>query len=263
MNGFLVLDSSTFLKEVGLTSKRASALKHYLFIRGIGLVVLEVVAQECREKLSIRAKTMRDRAQEQIRMLANFMGSVGGWMAPSDEAIEQRATELSIGEHLHASVWPTSSESENRAKLRLRYERPPSHRNKKLNDCIIWEHCLDILGNKDVIFVSEDLDFRGIGKDAIHPDLLREARSVSNRDFTFFHDVESLLDEIKCKIDPVPTDDMFGFIYDEITTDRLELEQSSDCIPNRTGVVKQTALATSQREIVEVRLDVEGHLGKR
>ena len=257
MNGFLVLDSSTFLKEVGLTSKRASALKHYLFVRSIGLVVLEVVAQECREKLAKKAKAMRDRAQEQMRMLANFMGSVSGWTAPSDEAIEQRAIELSIADHLRASVWPTSSESEKRAKARLRYERPPSHRNKKLNDCVIWEHCLDILRNQDLIFVSEDLDFRNIGKDAIHPDLLREAKSVSNLAFTFFHDIESLLDEIKCKIDPVPTDDMFRFIYDEITTDRLVLEQRSDCIPDRIGVVKQTALATSQREIVEVRLDVE------
>ena len=30
----LVLDSSTFIKEVGLTKKGASALKHYLFHPG-------------------------------------------------------------------------------------------------------------------------------------------------------------------------------------------------------------------------------------
>ena len=30
----LVLDSSTFINEVGLTKKGASALKHYLFHRG-------------------------------------------------------------------------------------------------------------------------------------------------------------------------------------------------------------------------------------
>ena len=257
MNGFLVLDSSTLLNEVGLTSKRASALKYYLFMREIGLVVLEIVAKECRDKLAKRAKGMRDRAQDQMRMLANFMGRVSGWTAPSDEAIEQRSIELSIAKHLRASVWPTSPESNRRAMERLRCERPPSHRNKKLNDCIIWEHCLDILRTKDVTFVSEDTDFRNIGKDSIHSDLLREAESVPNRSFRFFHNVESLLDEIKCKIDTVPTDDMFRFIYDEITTRRLELEQSSGCGPSGTGVVQQTALATGRRELVELRLDVQ------
>ena len=285
MNGFLVLDSSTLLNEVGLTSKRASALKYYLFMREIGLVVLEIVAQqECRDKLAKRAKGMRDRAQDQMRMLANFMGRVSGWTAPSDEAIEQRSIELSIAKHLRASVWPTSPESNRRAMERLRCERPPSHRNKKLNDCIIWEHCLDILRTKDVTFVSEDTDFndciiwehcldilrtkdvtfvsedtdfRNIGKDSIHSDLLREAESVPNRSFRFFHNVESLLDEIKCKIDTVPTDDMFRFIYDEITTRRLELEQSSGCGPSGTGVVQQTALATGRRDLVELRLDVQ------
>ena len=197
MNGFLVLDSSTLLNEVGLTSKRASALKYYLFLREIGLVVLEIVAQECRDKLAKRAKGMRDRAQDQMRMLANFMGRVNGWTAPSDEAIEQRSIELSIAKHLRASVWPTSPESNRRAMERLRYERPPSHRNKKLNDCIIWEHCLDILRTKDVIFVSEDTDFRNIGKDSIHSDLLREAESVPNRSFRFFHNVEPFAETLE------------------------------------------------------------------
>ena len=35
----LVLDSSTFINEVGLTKKGASALKHYLFHRGTQLVI--------------------------------------------------------------------------------------------------------------------------------------------------------------------------------------------------------------------------------
>ena len=257
MNGFLILDSSTLLKEVGLPSKRASALKHYLLLRGIGLVVLEIVAQECRSKLAMRAKSMRSRAQDQLRMLANFMGRVSGWTAPSDEAIEQRSIELSIAKHLSATVWPTSPESYRRAMDRLRHERPPSHRHKRPHDCIIWEHCLDVLRSKDVIFVSEDTDFRNIGKDGIHPDLLREAKSVPNRSFRFYHNMESLLHDLKCEIDRVPPDEVFSFIYDEIATRRLELEQSSGCIPSSTGAVQQTAFATSLREVVELRLDVQ------
>ena len=55
----LVLDSSTFIKEVGLTKQGASALKHYLFHRGTQLVVPEVVAEECERKLATKAKGMK------------------------------------------------------------------------------------------------------------------------------------------------------------------------------------------------------------
>ena len=48
-NEVLVLDSSTFVREIGLTSKGGSALKHYLYLRGIQLVVPEVVAEECEQ----------------------------------------------------------------------------------------------------------------------------------------------------------------------------------------------------------------------
>ena len=51
----LVLDSSTFIQEAGLTSRGASALKHYLYHRGTRLIVPEVVAEEYERKLIERA----------------------------------------------------------------------------------------------------------------------------------------------------------------------------------------------------------------
>ena len=48
----LVLDSNTFIKEAGLTSGGASALKHYLYYRRTKLVVPRVVAEECERKLT-------------------------------------------------------------------------------------------------------------------------------------------------------------------------------------------------------------------
>ena len=42
----LVLDSSTFIREVGLMSTKDSALKRYLYCRGTQLVVPQAAAEE-------------------------------------------------------------------------------------------------------------------------------------------------------------------------------------------------------------------------
>ena len=44
----LILDTNTFVAEIGLTSRDGSALKHYLYRRGMQLVVPEVVAEKMR-----------------------------------------------------------------------------------------------------------------------------------------------------------------------------------------------------------------------
>lgn len=41
----LILDSSTFVAEAGLTRRGGSALKHYLYVRGMQLVVPDASAQ--------------------------------------------------------------------------------------------------------------------------------------------------------------------------------------------------------------------------
>ena len=57
----LILDTNTFVAEIGLTSRDGSALKHYLYRRGMQLVVPEVVAEECGRKLTDHAKGKRNR----------------------------------------------------------------------------------------------------------------------------------------------------------------------------------------------------------
>ena len=138
----LVLDTSTLVEEIGLTSKGASALKHYLYHRGTELVVPQVVAEECERVLGARAKGKKKQAEECMMWLARFYGSVGGWQVPSDDAIEERARALAKAEQLEAVVLPESKVVRERAETRNRAERPPGHHRPGLEDCIIWEQCL-------------------------------------------------------------------------------------------------------------------------
>ena len=255
----LVFDSCTSIAEIGLMSKGTSALKHYLYHRGIQLVVPEVVAEECERHLTDRAMDRKKRIEKSLEWLGRFCGRVNGWSAPSDEAIAARAKALATVDHLRAVVLSETDTLRRRAELRAQAERPPSHRRPSLADCKIWEQCLELLAEHDVVFVTSDGDFCGHRqKDKLHPQLQAEADEVGKgRSLTFHPNMESLLSELRSQIPPIPKVDVFAFIYDAISADMQELQSNSGCQPKVDGKVTQTLLTTDQAEVIEVRLEVE------
>ena len=218
----LVLDSSIFIKEVGLTKEGASALKHYLFRRGTQLVVPEVIAKECEDKLAAKAKGMKQNVQGRLAWLARFYGRVNGWTGPSDDDLEKRAQAVANGQHLGAIVLPETDTLLARAEARNQNQRPPSHKKSSLADCVIWEQCLELLKNHDVVFVSNDADFRGhISADELHPQLRGEVQEVAGDwSVTFHPNIESLLSELRSEIPPLPDDQVMTFVYNTIDGNR-------------------------------------------
>ena len=255
----LVLDSSTFIQEIGLTSRGASALKHYLYHRGTQLVVPQVVAEECERNLAARAREKKEKIENQLGWLGRFFGSVRKWQGPSDDAIEKRAKLLAHAEHLGATVLSETEIIRKQAEARNRAERPPSHNSSELNDCRIWEQCLALLADHDVVFVSGDSDFHIDRKrHELHPQLQAEAEEVSaGRRLTFHPNMESLLSRLKIEIPSILKEDVFTFVYDELAADIKELESNSGCRPTATGDVNKTLFTTDQANILEVRLEVD------
>ena len=107
----LVLDSSTFIKEIGLMSEKGSALKHYLYCRGMQLVVPEAAAEEYERNLAKVAKEKIVRIHNELGWLAQFCGGVGGWRAPGDDVIEGRAKALAAADGLGAILLPESTDT--------------------------------------------------------------------------------------------------------------------------------------------------------
>ena len=166
----LILDSSTFIREIGLMSTKGSALKHYLYCRGTQLVVPQAAAEEYERHLARRAKGKIAHIQKELGWLAQFCDGVAGWSAPGDDVIEERAKALAAGDSLGAVFLPESDDSWARARHRNLVERPPAHLKAGFGDCRIWEQCLELLSGHDVVFVAADEDFcsRREGK-SLHP----------------------------------------------------------------------------------------------
>ena len=255
----LILDSDIFISEIGLTSRRGSALKHYLSRRGMQLVVPEVVAEECERHLINRAMGKKRGIEDSLQWLGRFLGRVSGWRSPNDETIRERARALARAEHLGAVVVRESLGVRGRADSRHQGERPPSHREPQLSDCRIWEQCMELLGRCHVVFVSGDGDFLGHREpDRLHPTLQAEAEAIAeDRSWTFHRTMESLLDELKSEIQPIPDDLVLAFVYESIASDVEKLASMSGCHPKLSGgQVKQTLLTTDDAEVLEVRLEI-------
>ena len=255
----LVLDSSTFIREIGLMSTKGSALKHYLFCRGTQLVVPQAAAEEYERQLVNKAKGKIGHIQKELRWLAQFCDGVAGWSAPGEDVIESRAKALAAGGSLGAVFLVETDDSRARARHRNSAERPPSHLKAAMGDCRIWEQCLELLSSHNVVFVAADQDFqsRREGK-SLHPQLRAEAEEVgAGRSLTFHADMEALLRELKSEISPIPDDAIFEFVYEANQKTIEELQWNSECRPTATGTIKQTRLATEAHDVIEVRLDVE------
>ena len=255
----LVLDSSTFIKEIGLMSRKGSALKHYLYCRGTQLVVPEAAAEEYERNLASAAKKKVDRIHKELEWLAQFVGRIRGWNAPSNDDIDHRAKALAAGGGLGAVLLPETHDTRTRAWRRDHDERPPSHRSHEMGDCRIWEQCLELLTGHDVVFVAADKDFHSHhNPGTLHPLLSAEAKEMGAwRCLTFHSDMASLLNELKSEIPPIPNDLIFEFVYGKSGDVIQELESNSTCRPTSTGTIKQTRLTTEARDVIEVRLEVE------
>ena len=217
----------------------------------------EVVAEECEPKLALIARGRIGKVIEQLDWLGRFLGRVSGWQAPSDDAIEERTKVLAKAEHLEAIAMPEAEMVRKRAESRYRAERPPSHRRPGLGDCRIWEQCLELLADHDVVLVSGDEDFLGHRRDELHPQLRAEADAVgTGRILTFHQSMEDLLAELRTEIPSIPDTEVIAFVYDAVAADIQELETNSGCRPMAAGGVKQTLLTTDQADVIEMRLEM-------
>ncbi|MDD9981837.1 MAG: PIN domain-containing protein [Gammaproteobacteria bacterium] len=254
----LVFDTSAFIAEIGLMSQKGSALKHYLYCRGTRLVVPQAAAEEYERNLTSQANVKVEQIEKNRRWLAQFLRGGSGWSAPDEHSIRARARELASGADLGAVYVPETDDARARAEERNRAERPPSHLKAGIGDCRIWEQCLELLADYDVVFVATDKDFRSHqNQNGLHPVLRAESDAVgAGRKLTFHRDVRSLLQELRSEIPPIPNETIFEFIYDAMRERVQELASDSECQPTSTGTIEQTRFTTDAREIIEVRLEM-------
>ena len=221
-------------------------------------MVPEVVAEECERHLSKLATGKVESVHAALGCLARLCGGVNGWTPPQDADIAERVKALACGEGFDAVVLKDTPALRQRAEERCRAERPPSHRKNSLQDCRIWEQCLDLLRERDVIFGRDDGDFRARRQpERLHPQLRAEADAARGGGLTFHISMSSLLSDLRAEMPRLATEKVFAFVYSAIVEETRELEANSGYRPTSAGTVEQQFFTTDRPEVVEVRLKVK------
>ena len=244
-NEVLVFDSSTFIEEAGLTSRGASALKHYLRHRGMQLVVPEAALKEYERSLVTRIAGKIQGIKRDLEWLGRVCKEPSGWNAPTEGEIKERAKTLAKAAHLKAIIQPETETLRKRANARNQVQRPPSHRQASLADCKIWEQCLELLEHHDVVFVARDGDFRSgwnPKEEKLHAQLQAEADAVgAGRTLTFHCKMESLLEELKHEIPSIPKEEILNYVYEASAADIETLEANGGYRANRGATSNNTS----------------------
>ena len=124
----------------------------------------------------------------------------------------------------------------------------------------IWEQCLELLKDHDVVFVARDGDFRSARnpkEEKLHPQLQAEADAVgAGRTLTFHCRMESVLSELKHEIPSIPKEQVLAFVYKAIAGTIEQLEANSGYQANTNGDVDLHFLTTNDADIVEVRIEI-------
>ena len=250
--GRLLLDSNIWIKEVGLMSRRASTLRLYMKERRKRLVVPEVVRVEAARHLASRMCSETETARRAHDRLVRMFGRLSEWQIPSDEEVAEHAKRLATGVDVPADYVELQPDTALRGARRCIALRPPAHRKRAFEDCLIWEEVTNVLDNHDLCFVTNDGDFfdDNVGSNKLHRSLEEEVAAKAHV-LRVEPDLDPILNEFRSEF-TIDRKVLLDFVTSRSTAIR-EAAESMGLEATGPPEVTYKAFATENAREVEVR----------
>ena len=145
-----------------------------------------------------------------------MFGQLQSNQLPSEDDIRDKVADIIPDFDVPTRLVPFNLEAARSSMMKAVRGTPPSASKEQFRDGVIWAHCLELLGEGDVYFVSQDKDFyqdRNYEKGLVH-ELNFEMRANANSDsheVKRFPTLESLLSQIRMPI-AVDIDQLFAMV---------------------------------------------------
>ena len=137
------------------------------------------------------------------RQLLTVFGKLKEVDLPSDDEINNKATDILNSLDVHIQEIPFSFDAAKSSFLKIIDEQPPSSKkNQQFKDGVIWANCLGLLNEADVYFVTEDKSFYKDRDYEKGPALnLQEETEKYPHNLTLISNLGKLLDDIRTDVD--------------------------------------------------------------
>ena len=195
---YVVLDSNIWISQQGLNSPRAAACRYFVKTKGATIAVPEVVKREVERKTRELLKEHRASIERAHRQLLAYFGELHEISLPTDEQIHALAAGVIEATDVSQREMPLTLAAARSSFDKIERGVPPSERGEQFADGVIWAHCIDLLEESDVDFVTGDKAFfenRDYAK-GLAANLMEEAASRRNQ-LRVFADLGGLLQEIR------------------------------------------------------------------
>lgn len=160
----IILDTNILVSELGLTTQKGAAFKFYLRKNKAKLAIPEVIKLETEENLKDEISNYINLLEKNYRYLLSIFGKLKELVLPTQDEIKNKIAEILTFDSIEVIKLDFTFESAKDAFLRVIKKIPPSNRKQQFKDCIIWNHCNELLESEKVILVTKDQDFYEDGK---------------------------------------------------------------------------------------------------
>ena len=197
---FILFDANVWISQVGLRSQNGAAVRFFALQHNATIAIPAIVQMEVEEILTTRMLKLRKQMEDSHRQLLPLFGQLQTLHLPSEGDIREAVANIMPDLDVPTRRIPLTLDAALSSTLKLMRKTPPSKRREQFRDGLIWAHCLELLPEGDVYFVSEDSDFYEngeIGK-GLASELIVEMRQTSRVHQIFLkRSLSELLDEIQ------------------------------------------------------------------
>lgn len=197
---FILFDSNIWISQLGLRSKDGTAVRFFARRHNAKIAIPEIVELEIEEILTQRMLESRRRMENDHRQLLFIFKKLTKPRLPSEDKIREAVANIIPDFDVPVRRIPLNLEVSRSSMLKSIRKTPPSKKKEQFRDGAIWAHCLELLSEGDVYFVTEDPDFyeNGVLSKGLANELVQEMKDESQDNQVFIkRNLSELLAEIK------------------------------------------------------------------
>lgn len=212
----VVFDTNVWIGNLYFRSPAAAAVHFYLQRKNATVALPEVIKLEVEAHLRQSLQQYRDTTRDGYERLLALFGRLREVVLPTHEQIEEHVSHFFERSGFVFREIEFTFETARRALGRTINKVPPSAKSQQFKDSVLWEDCLRLARDGEVLLVTSDTDFyegqdtkRGMAAQ------LREEVASLEHPIRLLPGLPALLEEIT---EPVAVDETFllGFIEKEM-----------------------------------------------
>ncbi len=156
---FILFDSNVWFSQLGLQSRSGAAVRHFALRQGATVVVPEIVRLEIEERLTGHLLKLRKQAADSHKQLLQVFHKLQRLTLPLEEDIRGVVSRIVSNFDVPVREVEFNVDVARSSMIKIIRRIPPSKTKEEFRDGVIWAHCLELLQEGDVFFVTQDTDF--------------------------------------------------------------------------------------------------------